>query len=199
MKSIKCLFVWFALQVGLLGRTGSGKSTLLFAFLRLLDTEGDIQIDGVSWNTISVQQWRKAFGVIPQVMRSLNIFVPSFSLVLYPYIHIGMLRTKQNKDFVKRGVDGWNDAMMHFAFLGFLCHSYKNSSRDGKVQHTQTEVFLACLSLPLWGSLHFDSGYDSAIWRKINNQFSVTVFWSSTSHVVDNVDIEHCVFFMADW
>uniref|UniRef100_A0A8D0HQJ0 Cystic fibrosis transmembrane conductance regulator n=1 Tax=Sphenodon punctatus TaxID=8508 RepID=A0A8D0HQJ0_SPHPU len=33
-------------RVGLLGRTGSGKSTLLFAFLRLLNTGGDIQIDG---------------------------------------------------------------------------------------------------------------------------------------------------------
>ncbi|KAJ6654096.1 hypothetical protein lerEdw1_007460 [Lerista edwardsae] len=57
-------------RVGLLGRTGSGKSTLLSAFLRLLNTEGDIQIDDVSWNTVSVQQWRKAFGVIPQICTS---------------------------------------------------------------------------------------------------------------------------------
>ncbi|PIO37994.1 hypothetical protein AB205_0120450, partial [Aquarana catesbeiana] len=53
-------------QVGLLGRTGSGKSTLLSALLRLLSTEGDIQIDGVSWSKIPLQKWRKAFGVIPQ-------------------------------------------------------------------------------------------------------------------------------------
>lgn len=77
--------------MGLLGRTGSGKSTLLFALLRLMNTEGDIQIDNVSWNTVSVQQWRKAFGVIPQVnlqrksLFNLNHFVcghqmPSFSL-----------------------------------------------------------------------------------------------------------------------
>ncbi|XP_047551477.1 cystic fibrosis transmembrane conductance regulator isoform X2 [Lutra lutra] len=54
-------------RVGLLGRTGSGKSTLLSAFLRLLNTEGEIQIDGVSWDSITLQEWRKAFGVIPQV------------------------------------------------------------------------------------------------------------------------------------
>nr|3GD7_A Chain A, Fusion complex of Cystic fibrosis transmembrane conductance regulator, residues 1193-1427 and Maltose/maltodextrin import ATP-binding protein malK, residues 219-371 [synthetic construct]3GD7_B Chain B, Fusion complex of Cystic fibrosis transmembrane conductance regulator, residues 1193-1427 and Maltose/maltodextrin import ATP-binding protein malK, residues 219-371 [synthetic construct]3GD7_C Chain C, Fusion complex of Cystic fibrosis transmembrane conductance regulator, residues 1193- len=53
-------------RVGLLGRTGSGKSTLLSAFLRLLNTEGEIQIDGVSWDSITLEQWRKAFGVIPQ-------------------------------------------------------------------------------------------------------------------------------------
>ncbi|XP_014375426.1 cystic fibrosis transmembrane conductance regulator [Alligator sinensis] len=69
-------------RVGLLGRTGSGKSTLLFAFLRLLNTEGDIQIDGVSWDTIGVQQWRKAFGVIPQ---KVFIFSGSFRKNLDPY------------------------------------------------------------------------------------------------------------------
>uniref|UniRef100_A0A8C3PNZ8 Cystic fibrosis transmembrane conductance regulator n=1 Tax=Calidris pygmaea TaxID=425635 RepID=A0A8C3PNZ8_9CHAR len=69
-------------RVGLLGRTGSGKSTLLFAFLRLLNTEGDIQIDGVSWNTVSVQQWRKAFGVIPQ---KVFIFSGTFRMNLDPY------------------------------------------------------------------------------------------------------------------
>ncbi|NWJ00706.1 CFTR regulator, partial [Crypturellus undulatus] len=69
-------------RVGLLGRTGSGKSTLLSAFLRLLNTEGNIQIDGVSWNTVSVQQWRKAFGVIPQ---KVFIFSGSFRKNLDPY------------------------------------------------------------------------------------------------------------------
>ncbi|EMP42062.1 Cystic fibrosis transmembrane conductance regulator [Chelonia mydas] len=69
-------------RVGLLGRTGSGKSTLLFAFLRLLNTEGDMQIDGVSWNTITAQQWRKAFGVIPQ---KVFIFSGSFRKNLDPY------------------------------------------------------------------------------------------------------------------
>ncbi|XP_031409081.1 cystic fibrosis transmembrane conductance regulator isoform X2 [Meleagris gallopavo] len=68
--------------VGLLGRTGSGKSTLLFAFLRLLNTEGDIRIDGISWNTVSLQQWRKAFGVIPQ---KVFIFSGTFRKNLDPY------------------------------------------------------------------------------------------------------------------
>uniref|UniRef100_A0A8C5EMV1 Cystic fibrosis transmembrane conductance regulator n=1 Tax=Gouania willdenowi TaxID=441366 RepID=A0A8C5EMV1_GOUWI len=54
-------------SVGLLGRTGSGKSTLLSALLRLASTEGEISIDGVSWGSVSLQTWRKAFGVVPQV------------------------------------------------------------------------------------------------------------------------------------
>ncbi|OCT89029.1 cystic fibrosis transmembrane conductance regulator isoform X1 [Xenopus laevis] len=69
-------------RVGLLGRTGSGKSTLLSAFLRLLSTQGDIQIDGVSWQTIPLQKWRKAFGVIPQ---KVFIFSGSIRKNLDPY------------------------------------------------------------------------------------------------------------------
>uniref|UniRef100_A0A5F4WK47 Cystic fibrosis transmembrane conductance regulator n=1 Tax=Callithrix jacchus TaxID=9483 RepID=A0A5F4WK47_CALJA len=69
-------------RVGLLGRTGSGKSTLLSAFLRLLNTEGEIQIDGVSWDSITLQQWRKAFGVIPQ---KVFIFTGTFRKNLDPY------------------------------------------------------------------------------------------------------------------
>ncbi|XP_075413485.1 cystic fibrosis transmembrane conductance regulator [Tenrec ecaudatus] len=69
-------------RVGLLGRTGSGKSTLLLAFLRLLNTAGEIQIDGVSWDSITLQQWRKAFGVIPQ---KVFIFSGTFRKNLDPY------------------------------------------------------------------------------------------------------------------
>uniref|UniRef100_A0A8C2X8Y6 Cystic fibrosis transmembrane conductance regulator n=1 Tax=Cyclopterus lumpus TaxID=8103 RepID=A0A8C2X8Y6_CYCLU len=53
-------------SIGLLGRTGSGKSTLLSALLRLASTEGEISIDGVSWSSVSLHTWRKAFGVVPQ-------------------------------------------------------------------------------------------------------------------------------------
>lgn len=53
--------------MGLLGRTGSGKSTLLSAMLRLASTDGEISIDGISWNSIPLHKWRKAFGVVPQV------------------------------------------------------------------------------------------------------------------------------------
>ncbi|KAM6926619.1 cystic fibrosis transmembrane conductance regulator [Lycodopsis pacificus] len=54
------------LIIGLLGRTGSGKSTLLSALLRLASTDGEISIDGVSWSSVSLHEWRKAFGVVPQ-------------------------------------------------------------------------------------------------------------------------------------
>ncbi|XP_069832560.1 cystic fibrosis transmembrane conductance regulator isoform X2 [Dendropsophus ebraccatus] len=69
-------------RVGLLGRTGSGKSTLLSAFLRLLSTQGEILIDGVSWQTLPLQKWRKAFGVIPQ---KVFIFSGTFRKNLDPY------------------------------------------------------------------------------------------------------------------
>ncbi|XP_019487895.1 PREDICTED: cystic fibrosis transmembrane conductance regulator, partial [Hipposideros armiger] len=69
-------------RVGLLGRTGSGKSTLLSALLRLLNAKGEIQIDGVSWESVTVQQWRRAFGVIPQ---KVFIFSGTFRKNLDPY------------------------------------------------------------------------------------------------------------------
>ena len=53
--------------MGLLGRTGSGKSTLFNGLLRLADTDGEVLIDDVSWNNMSLKAWRRAFGVIPQV------------------------------------------------------------------------------------------------------------------------------------
>nr|AJA90787.1 cystic fibrosis transmembrane conductance regulator [Protopterus annectens] len=68
-------------RVGLLGRSGSGKSTLLFALLRLVSAKGDIMIDGVSWNKVPLQQWRKAFGVIPQ---KVFIFTGTFRKNLDP-------------------------------------------------------------------------------------------------------------------
>lgn len=62
--------------MGLLGRTGSGKSTLLSALLRLASTDGEISIDGVSWNSVPLHKWRKAFGVVPQVsLRLLGRFL----------------------------------------------------------------------------------------------------------------------------
>ncbi|XP_061107055.1 cystic fibrosis transmembrane conductance regulator isoform X2 [Conger conger] len=68
-------------RVGVLGRTGSGKSTLLSALLRLASTDGDISIDGVSWNSVPLQTWRKAFGVVPQ---KIFILTGSFRMNLDP-------------------------------------------------------------------------------------------------------------------
>ncbi|XP_066561240.1 cystic fibrosis transmembrane conductance regulator [Amia ocellicauda] len=69
-------------RVGVLGRTGSGKSTLLSALLRLASTEGNITIDGTSWNAVPLQKWRKAFGVIPQ---KIFLFSGTFRMNLDPY------------------------------------------------------------------------------------------------------------------
>ncbi|GLD69267.1 cystic fibrosis transmembrane conductance regulator isoform X1 [Lates japonicus] len=69
-------------SVGLLGRTGSGKSTLLSALLRLSSTDGEISIDGVSWSSVSLQTWRKAFGVVPQ---KVFILTGTFRMNLDPH------------------------------------------------------------------------------------------------------------------
>uniref|UniRef100_A0A672J0S5 Cystic fibrosis transmembrane conductance regulator n=1 Tax=Salarias fasciatus TaxID=181472 RepID=A0A672J0S5_SALFA len=69
-------------SVGLLGRTGSGKSTLLSALLRLASTDGEISIDGVSWSSVSLHTWRKAFGVVPQ---RIFILTGTFRMNLDPY------------------------------------------------------------------------------------------------------------------
>ncbi|XP_028287423.1 cystic fibrosis transmembrane conductance regulator [Parambassis ranga] len=69
-------------SVGLLGRTGSGKSTLLSALLRLASTDGEISIDGVSWSSVSLHTWRKAFGVVPQ---KVFILTGTFRMNLDPY------------------------------------------------------------------------------------------------------------------
>ncbi|XP_061576917.1 cystic fibrosis transmembrane conductance regulator [Cololabis saira] len=69
-------------SVGLLGRTGSGKSTLLSALLRLASTDGQMSIDGVSSSSVSVQTWRKAFGVVPQ---KIFILTGTFRMNLDPY------------------------------------------------------------------------------------------------------------------
>uniref|UniRef100_A0A6Q2XNW4 Cystic fibrosis transmembrane conductance regulator n=1 Tax=Esox lucius TaxID=8010 RepID=A0A6Q2XNW4_ESOLU len=69
-------------SVGVLGRTGSGKSTLLSALLRLASTDGEIFIDGVSWNSVTLQTWRKAFGVVPQ---KIFILTGTFRMNLDPH------------------------------------------------------------------------------------------------------------------
>ncbi|XP_033882772.2 cystic fibrosis transmembrane conductance regulator [Acipenser ruthenus] len=69
-------------RLGVLGRTGSGKSTLLSALLRLVSANGDITIDGVSWNSVTLQEWRKAFGVLPQ---KVFIFSGTFRKNLDPH------------------------------------------------------------------------------------------------------------------
>ncbi|MGH0155311.1 UNVERIFIED_CONTAM: hypothetical protein FKN15_031070, partial [Acipenser sinensis] len=69
-------------RLGILGRTGSGKSTLLSALLRLVSTNGEIMIDGVSWNSVTLQEWRKAFGVLPQ---KVFIFSGTFRKNLDPH------------------------------------------------------------------------------------------------------------------
>eukprot|EP01053_Blabericola_migrator_P006076 Blabericola_migrator_1__6075@NODE_3066_length_2065_cov_256_715716_g898_i3_p1_GENE_NODE_3066_length_2065_cov_256_715716_g898_i3NODE_3066_length_2065_cov_256_715716_g898_i3_p1_ORF_typecomplete_len656_score94_24ABC_tran/PF00005_27/2_2e31ABC_membrane/PF00664_23/2_1e30AAA_21/PF13304_6/0_0064MMR_HSR1/PF01926_23/0_0095T2SSE/PF00437_20/0_026AAA_24/PF13479_6/0_032DUF87/PF01935_17/0_13DUF87/PF01935_17/1_7e03Dynamin_N/PF00350_23/0_11AAA_25/PF13481_6/0_23IstB_IS21/PF01695_17/4_9e03IstB_IS21/PF01695_17/2_5e0 len=54
-------------KVGVIGRTGAGKTSLLASLLRLVDIEcGDIQVDGRSIFSMSIEHIRNEFAVIPQ-------------------------------------------------------------------------------------------------------------------------------------
>ena len=54
-------------KVGIVGRTGAGKSTLAICLTRIVDIfAGQILIDGVDINKISLQQVREAITIIPQ-------------------------------------------------------------------------------------------------------------------------------------
>ena len=57
-------------KIGVVGRTGSGKSSLLLLLTRLIDPindeKGEMKVDGVNVLDLTINQYRKAFKVIPQ-------------------------------------------------------------------------------------------------------------------------------------
>ncbi len=54
-------------SVAIVGRSGSGKSTLANLLLRLYDLqEGNIKIDGIKLDNISLKDYRKQLGIVPQ-------------------------------------------------------------------------------------------------------------------------------------
>ena len=56
-------------KIGIIGRTGAGKSSIFQALFRLIDkssTEGQIFIDGININQISLKKLRSILNIIPQ-------------------------------------------------------------------------------------------------------------------------------------
>lgn len=72
-----------ATKIGIVGRTGAGKSSIIQTLFRLVDFDGDIEIDGINTMTMNVQELRDKISVIPQ---NLLLFSGSVRKNLDPHL-----------------------------------------------------------------------------------------------------------------
>ena len=68
-------------KVGIVGRTGAGKSSIISALLRMPEADGNITIDGVNINNLSLQESRQYVSVLGQTP---EIFIGSIRNNLDP-------------------------------------------------------------------------------------------------------------------
>ena len=69
-------FLFFLIQVGIVGRTGAGKSSLTYSVFRLLEpASGSITIDGEDVTKFGLHDLRSRLTILPQVSKQLNTTV----------------------------------------------------------------------------------------------------------------------------
>lgn len=92
--------------IGIIGRNGSGKSTLLKAIEGLVNYSGDVLLDDISLNNLSIKEKAKLISYLPQ-----NRVVPQITARLmiqhgrFPYLPFSKTLNDNDKRIIKEAID----------------------------------------------------------------------------------------------